>query len=141
MERGRKWTGLPEYQITTTCPYCGVGCQLVMEVKDGRVIASHPARNGSVNHGQACVKGRFGITEFVHHPERLTTPLIRRNGKLDEASWDEALDLIASKLADYSKDQVAVISSAKCTNEDNYLVQKFGRAVLGTNNIDHCARL
>jgi predicted molibdopterin-dependent oxidoreductase YjgC len=94
-----------------------------------------------VNKGQSCVKGRFGIQEFVHHSERLITPLVKRNGEFVETSWDEALDLVADKLANYNKDEIAVISSAKCTNEDNYVVQKFTRAVLGTNSIDHCARL
>ncbi|GAH62104.1 unnamed protein product, partial [marine sediment metagenome] len=91
--------------------------------------------------GRLCVKGRYGISEFVHHPERLTDPMVRRNDRLTETTWDEALDLVASKLAGYPGDQIAVISSAKCTNEDNYIIQKFTRAVLGTNNIDHCARL
>ena len=88
-----------------------------------------------------CASGRFGIAEFVHHPERLTSPLIRKNGELKEASWDEALELVAEGLKHYTPNEVAVIASAKCTNEENYIMQKFGRAVLGTNNIDHCARL
>ena len=141
IERSRKWAGATKGQIITTCPYCGVGCQLALEVDAGKVVASTPEGNGAVNHGQACVKGRFGVTEFVHHPESLTTPLIRRNGSLEEATWDEALDLVASKLGGYKGNEVAVISSAKCTNEDNYVAQKFTRAVLGTNTIDHCARL
>jgi predicted molibdopterin-dependent oxidoreductase YjgC len=87
------------------------------------------------------VKGRFGIAEFVNHKERLTVPLIRKNNRLVEASWDEALDLVSARLAKYRGDEVAVISSAKSTNEDNYVMQKFARAILGTNNIDHCARL
>ncbi len=139
MERSRKEAGLAERQVITTCPYCGVGCQLELHIKGERVIEVTPGRG--VNQGQACVKGRFGITEFVHHPERLTTPLVRRNGNFEEATWEEALDLVASKLSSYKKEEVAVISSAKCTNEDNYVAQKFARAVLGTNNIDHCARL
>ena len=141
MERNRKWAGLPERQIVTTCPYCGVGCQLELQIKGDRIIEVLPKRENAVNQGQACVKGRFGITEFVHHPERLTTPLIRRDGNFEEATWDEALDLVASKLATYKENEVAVISSAKCTNEDNYVAQKFARVVLGTNNVDHCARL
>ncbi|GAH70280.1 unnamed protein product, partial [marine sediment metagenome] len=88
-----------------------------------------------------CVKGRFGIIEFVHHRDRLETPLIKRDGDFVEASWDEALELVASRLGSYQADELAVISSAKCTNEDNYVAQKFARAVLGTNNVDHCARL
>jgi len=141
MERDRKWRGLTEGKVVTTCPYCGVGCQLELQVKGDRVIAVIPKRGGVVNYGQACVKGRFGIAEFVHHPERLTTPLIRRNGRFTEATWEEALELVASQLASYKENGVAVISSAKATNEDNYVAQKFARVVLGTNNVDHCARL
>jgi len=131
----------PDHVVTTICPYCGVGCQLKLEVKDERIISSIPTPGGAVNHGQACVKGRFGIAEFVHHPQRLTFPLIRRNGELKEASWDEALELIARKLKNYKADEIGVITSAKCTNEENYVMQKLARAVLGTNNVDHCARL
>ena len=141
MERSRKWGGLPEKKVVTTCPYCGVGCQLELDVKDGKIRGVDPRGDNSVNQGQACVKGRFGIAEFVHHSERLTMPLIRRDGELVEASWAEALGLVAERLGQYRGSEVAVISSAKCTNEDNYVIQKFGRAVLGTNNIDHCARL
>ena len=141
MERSRKWAGLAERQVLTTCPYCGVGCQLELQLKGDRIIEGLPHRENTVNRGQACVKGRFGIAEFVHHPERLATPLIKKNGKFEAASWDEALDTVASKLASYKKDEVAVISSAKCTNEDNYAVQKFTRVVFGQNNVDHCARL
>ena len=141
VERRRKWEGVAEREVLTTCPYCGVGCQLKLQVKEGRIIESAPQYENEVNRGQACVKGRFGITEFVHHPERLTTPLVKRDGKFVETTWDEALDVVATKLANYKQDKVAVISSAKCTNEENYVIQKFTRAVLGTNNIDHCARL
>ncbi len=131
----------PDRVVITICPYCGVGCQLKLEVKDERIIASIPDPDGAANHGQACVKGRFGIAEFVHHPERLTIPLVRKNGELKEASWDEALDLMASKLRGYTPREIGVIASAKCVNEENYVMQKFARAVLGTNNVDHCARL
>jgi len=131
----------PTREVETTCVYCGVGCQIYLGIRNERVISVRGRREGTVNKGSLCVKGRFGITEFIHHPERLTIPLIRRDGELAEATWDEALGLIAGKLANYGKDEVAVISSAKCTNEDNYIAQKFARAVLGTNNIDHCARL
>ncbi len=141
LERSRKWEGQTEREILTTCPYCGVGCQLELQLKGDRVIEVLPQQENEVNRGQACVKGRFGITEFVHHPERLTSPLVKRDGEFMETTWDAALDIVASKLAGYHKDEVAVISSAKCTNEDNYVIQKFARAVLGTNNLDHCARL
>lgn len=130
----------PTREVATTCPYCGVGCGIYLGIRNEQVISIRGNREG-VNKGRLCVKGRFGIAEFVHHPERLTTPLIRRNGELTEATWDEALDLVATKLAKYSPDEVAVVSSAKCTNEDNYVIQKLARVVLGTNNVDHCARL
>ena len=113
----------------------------MVDVKDGKIRGVDPHGDNSVNQGQACVKGRFGIAEFVHHPERLTTPLIRRDGEFVEATWELALELVAEGFGKYKGSEIAVISSAKCTNEDNYVVQKFGRAVLGTNNIDHCARL
>jgi len=141
IEKSRKWEGPSESQVITTCPYCGVGCQIELQIKDGKIIEGIPSRENDVNRGQACVKGRFGITEFVHHPDRLTTPLIKKNGKFEPAGWDEALDFVADKLAGYNKEEVAVLSSAKCTNEDNYAVQKFTRSVLGHNNVDHCARL
>jgi len=141
MERSRRWEGKIEEQVLTTCPYCGVGCQLNLAVKDGKIIESVPARENDVNRGQACVKGRFGIAEMVHSPDRLTTPLIKRNGKFEPATWEEALSLVASKLGSYSKDATAVLASAKIPNEDNYVAQKFTRAVLGHNSIDHCARL
>ncbi len=131
----------PTHEVKTTCPYCGVGCQMYLGIKNEQVISVRGDRDNNVNKGRLCVKGRFGIAEFISHPDRLTTPLVRRNGKLVETTWDEALDLIASKFANYSKDEVAVISSARCTNEENYLMQKFARVVLGTNNVDHCARI
>jgi formate dehydrogenase alpha subunit len=133
--------GRPDRTVTTTCPYCGVGCQLELEIKDEKITRSVPRPDGAPNYGQACVKGRFGIAEFVNHPQRLTSPLIRKNGELKEASWDEALELVARKLRRYTANEVGVIASAKCTNEENYVMQKFARAVLGTNNVDHCARL
>jgi predicted molibdopterin-dependent oxidoreductase YjgC len=140
-EWNNKWDGIADARVLSTCPYCGVGCQLELQVKKDRIIGASPKGDGTVNQGQACVKGRFGIAEFVHHPDRLTVPLIRKNGDFEEASWDQALDLVAEKLGTYSADEMAVITSAKCTNEENYVIQKFARAVLGTNNIDHCARL
>jgi predicted molibdopterin-dependent oxidoreductase YjgC len=99
-------------------------------------VRGDPANEASQGH--LCVKGRFGY-DFVNHPDRLTTPLVRKNGKLEPATWDEALDLVASKLVEH-RGAFAALASAKCTNEENYLLQKFTRAVMGTNNIDHCAR-
>jgi formate dehydrogenase alpha subunit len=141
IERRRKYEGLPDARVATTCPYCGVGCQLELEMKDGCIMEVLPLRDNDVNRGQACVKGRFSLPEVVHHPDRLTTPLIKKNGSFEEATWDEALELVASKLSSFKKDEVVVISSAKCTNEDNYVVQKFARTGFGHNNVDHCARL
>ncbi len=134
-------------RITTTiCPYCGVGCTIDLHVSQGRVQKVTPNWSRGVNRGALCVKGRFGH-EFIHHPDRLTRPLLRdrATGEFHEVTWDEALDWFASRLAEVKQragpDALAVVSSAKATNEENYLVQKFARAVIGTNNVDHCARL
>ena len=131
----------PRSEVATTCPYCGVGCQIYLGVRQGQVVSVRGNGEGTVNEGKLCVKGRFGIPEFIHHPERLAAPLVKKNREFKEVAWDEALDLVASKLGSYRGDEMAVFSSAKCTNEENYVIQKFTRAVLGTNNIDHCARL
>jgi len=133
-------------RTTTTCPYCGVGCQLDLNVsrKTGRIVRATSKAGCVPNDGNTCVKGRFGL-DFVHSPERLTTPLIRENGSLREATWDEALTLVAERMgeikAESGPDALAGLSSAKTTNEENYIMQKFVRAALGTNNVDHCARL
>lgn len=131
-------------RVKTTCSYCGVGCQMYLHVREGRVVGVSGAEGVAPNYGSLCVKGRFGY-HFTHSPERLTAPLIKKDGKLTEASWDEALDLVAGRLAKiretHGSDSIGVLTSARITNEENYLVQKFTRAVLGTNNIDHCARL
>ena len=138
--KGRKWE---VEKVTTTCPYCGVGCQFDLNVKDGRVIGVTSA-DGDVNGRFLCVKGRFGYG-FIHHPDRLTTPLIKKDGKFVEATWDEAIALVAEKLGavkeQYGGETIGILSSARCTNEENYLMNKLARAVLGPNSIDHCARL
>jgi len=137
-------TGLPDKKVKTTCPFCGVGCNYDLNVKDGKVIGVTSNLTSVVNGRLTCVKGRFGI-DYVHSPERLTTPLIKKNGEFVEASWEEALDLIANKFSEiknsYGSDALAALSSARCVNEENYLMQKFMRAAIGTNNIDHCARV
>lgn len=139
--KGRVWE---TEQTATVCPYCGVGCRLKLHTKNNQIVAVTSDLESGVNQGNLCVKGRFGY-EFVNHPDRLTTPLIKKKGKLTEASWEEALELVAKKFSKIKKghgsDSIAGLSSAKCTNEENYLMQKFMRAVIGTNNIDHCARL
>ena len=130
----------------TTCPYCGVGCQIDINVspKNNRIIRVTSPVGVIPNDGNLCVKGRFAL-EFVGDDNRLTTPLIKRNGKFEAASWDEAIELIATRLNGikqaHGADSIAGLSSAKCTNEDNYVFQKFIRAAIGTNNVDHCARL
>jgi len=130
--------------VLSTCPYCGTGCGLHLQVLDGKLVGTLPAKNHPISEGGLCIKG-WNAHEFVNHADRLRTPLIRKNGKLVEAGWDEALTLVAQKFgtlaAESGPDSVAVLSSAKCTNEENYALQKFTRAVMGTNNIDHCARL
>ncbi|QYX81844.1 formate dehydrogenase subunit alpha [Streptomyces akebiae] len=128
----------------TTCGYCGVGCSLDVVTSDGEVRAVLPARDGPVNQGHACVKGRFAHG-YLTSPERLTRPLLRRDGRLEPVGWDEALGRVArgmrAAVAAGGADAVAAISSARATNEENYLVQKFLRVVIGTNNVDNCSRL
>jgi len=127
--------------VETTCPYCGVGCGLELAVRaDGRLalMAGDAPRNAS-SEGMLCVKGRFG-TGFVHAPDRVTTPLVRREGRWQTASWDEALATAAEGLARH-RGRFGALASAKATNEDGFVIQKFVRAVMGTNNVDHCTRL
>jgi formate dehydrogenase major subunit len=130
----------PAREVSTVCTYCGCGCGILLGVRGDRIVSVRGDTANPVSKGRLCVKGRFG-NDFVHSPERLTKPLIKRDGKFVEADWDEALDLVADKLAKHRGNEFAAIASAKCTNEDNYLLQKFTRAVMKTNNIDHCARL
>jgi formate dehydrogenase major subunit len=131
----------PLTEVSTICPYCGVGCGVLLGTIGNAIVSVRAEEQNPANRGRLCVKGRFGIPEFVNHPERLTTPLVRKNGRLAEATWEEALDLITSKLSQCKGEKFAAIASAKCTNEENYVIQKFTRAVMGTNNVDHCARL
>lgn len=143
--------------VHTTCPYCGVGCTVDLNVKDGKIIRVTSSPEGAVNGMRLCVKGRYGY-DFVHHPDRLTKPLVREyllkgehrprkadRGKWVEVDWETALTITARKIAtlrdSYGPDSIGVLTSAKCTNEENYLMNKFARQVVGTNNIDHCARL
>lgn len=128
-------------EVKTTCPYCAVGCQTYLGIRGNEVVSVRADKEGPSNAGSLCVKGRFGVVDFINHKDRIKKPLIKRNGKFEEASWDEALDLVAQKLKTYKPYEVGIISSARSTNEANYLMQKFGRAVMGTNNVDHCARL
>jgi predicted molibdopterin-dependent oxidoreductase YjgC len=165
--KGRTWQ---VQRVPTVCSYCGVGCQLVLEVKDNRIVkvdalTQHEnTLDGSggattPNHGWTCVKGRFGY-DYVHHPDRLTRPKVRRyilegtpkpedRGEWVEVDWDTALEVTARRLVHIyqetnpasSTGNIGVMTSAKCTNEENYLMNKLARQALGTNTIDHCARL
>jgi len=139
--KGRKWQAK---RVSTVCGYCGVGCSLEINVVNNRPIKVTTHEGLGTNNGVLCVKGRFGY-EFVNHPERLRTPLLREHGNLREATWDEALTYVSTKLKEvkekYGSDSIAGLSSARATCEDNYLFQKFFRAAIGTNNVDHCARL
>jgi formate dehydrogenase major subunit len=130
----------PAHEVKTICSYCGCGCGIYLGVRGSNIVSVRGDVDNPVNKGNLCVKGMFGC-DFVNHPNRLTSPLIKQNGEFVKVSWDEALDFVTTRLAKYKGDQFASIASAKCTNEENYLVQKFTRAVMGTNNIDHCARL
>lgn len=156
----------PTREVRTTCSYCGVGCGLYLGIIGNRVVTARGDVASPVNRGELCVRGRFGY-KFIHSRSRLTGPLVRaydrieavdsskaskpgkpvtrplikQEGQFVEISWDQAVKYVASTLAHYKGDQFAAMSSAKCTNEENYLFQKFVRTVMGTNNIDHCARL
>ena len=146
--------GQPDKRVTTTCTYCGVGCQLDLNVKDGQVIRVTSNPKAPVNGMALCVKGRYGY-DFIHHPDRLTRPRVRqylldgqpkiKDDQWVEVDWDTALNLTARKLREardtYGPNSVGVLTSAKCLNEENYLMNKFARQVIGSNNIDHCARL
>jgi len=129
----------PAREVKTVCPYCGVGCNIYLGVRGDKIVSARGDTENSVNKGNLCVKGRFGYG-FINHPDRLKKPLIKKDDNFIEVEWDEALDYVAQKLSEYEGDEFASISSARCPNEDNYAVQKFTRVVMGTNNVDNCAR-
>ena len=148
--------GKADELVTTICPYCGVGCQFDLNIKEGKIIRVTSNSEAPVNGMHLCVKGRYGY-DFVHHEDRLTKPLVREyllngsprpsDGRGDwvEADWDTAINIVANKFVQVKRESgsnaIGILSSAKCTNEENYLMQKFSRQVIGTNNVDHCARL
>ncbi len=134
-----------EYKnVLTTCIYCGAGCRLYFQVLDGEIVGVLPDKEHPISRGSLCIKG-WNAGSFVNHPDRLKTPLIRKGDQFEEATWNEALALVAEKLGairdESGPDSLGFLTSAKCTNEENYLLQKFARAVIKTNNVDHCARL
>jgi formate dehydrogenase major subunit len=137
---GRSWELT---KVRTTCPYCGVGCQLDLHMKDEQIVRVTGVEDAEPNKGRLCIKGRFGY-DFIYSQDRLTTPLIKENGEFREASWDEAIDLVADRfkqiIAESGPDALGAVSCARSINEDSYQMQKLFRAVFKTNNIDHCAR-
>lgn len=136
--------GFPSSWTKTTCPYCGTGCEMNVGVRDDRIVQVKPVIDAPVNYGHLCVKGRYAF-DFVDAKDRVTEPMIRENGEWRVVSWDEAIRYTAAKLqsinAEFGKESIAVLGSARATNEENYLAQKFTRVVLGTNNVDCCARV
>jgi len=131
-------------KFSSVCPYCGVGCGVEIEVENGKIVKILPQKDHPVSKGRLCIKGAT-LEKVVNHPDRLRYPMIRKGGKFERISWDEALDIIAkefSKIRDiYGKNSIGIFASTKCTNEENYLIQKFARIVIGTNNVDNCTRL
>ena len=130
----------PTREVKSVCTYCGVGCNIHLGVRGDRVVGVRADADNPVNEGSLCVKGRYAY-EFINHPDRLTTPPIKKDGDFVEATWEEVLDLVADKLSGHKGSEFGALSSARTTNEDNYVFQKFVRSVMGTNNVDHCARL
>lgn len=139
--RWRNWE--IEQKVRTTCPYCGVGCQQLLHVKNDRIVKVTGVEGAEPNQGRLCVKGRYGF-DFIYSDQRLKTPLIRENGRFREASFDAALRLVAKRfkeiIAESGPDAIAGVSCSRSINEDSYQMQKLFRAVIGTNNIDNCAR-
>ncbi|MFC2035566.1 molybdopterin-dependent oxidoreductase [Chloroflexota bacterium] len=144
MEKDRTYTGTSNTTVTTTCPYCGCGCSVRLEVKDNQLLRVTPGEENEINKGALCVKGSYGLG-FIHAPDRLTKPLVRSDGDLEQVSWEKALATVAAEFKqiknEYGPDSLAVLGSPRCTNEENYLLQRFARCVLGTNNIDNGGRL
>jgi formate dehydrogenase alpha subunit len=143
-EKEGPYRGTTATSVPTICPFCGCGCSICLEVKDNHIVRVRPGKKSAANHGALCVKGSYGY-DFVHSSERLTSPLTKVNGGFQELPWGKALDLVAAELQRireaHGPSSLAVLGSSKCTNEENYLLQRFTRGVLGTNNIDNGSRL
>ncbi len=144
MEKERTYGGTTNTTRETTCPFCGCGCSICLEVKNGQVVRVSPGKRDSVNRGTLCVRGSYGC-DFVHSPDRLCKPLVKRNETFEEVSWEAALEEVATEFKqirdERGSDSLAVLGSSKCTNEDNYVLQRFARCVLGTSNIDNGSSL
>ena len=134
-ERARRSEGLAETKGETICPLCSMGCEMMVELKDGKIIDALPKVGETVNDGQACVKGRFLLRDVVYSPRRILKPMVRRNGELHEVSWDEALDFASQKLKHYKRKEIALVTSPQITVEDNFLMVKFAREVLMTHQV------
>ncbi len=133
------------YQLVpSVCSYCGTGCGVLFEVLDGKLLRTLPLKTHPVNQGKLCIKG-WNLHDFINSFMRLKSPMLKVNGRFHDVTWDRAISFTADKfrgiIDQYGPDSVGVLVSAKITNEENYLLQKFARAVVGTNNVDHCARL
>lgn len=139
-ERAIKYEALPQEKARTICPLCSIGCELEIELREGRILSSKPSNDGAVNRGQACVKGRFLIKDLVYSPRRILRPLIRANKELEEVGWEEALNFVAQRLEKFEGKETALISSPQASIEEDFLMYKFGRGVLESENIDSCAR-
>jgi len=143
MEKERAYRGTTTTTVDTVCPFCGCGCILHLEVKDNQIVRVKPGES-PVNHGTLCARGSYGY-DFIESPERLTSPLIKVDGDFQKASWEEAIERVAAEFKRikeaYGADSLAVLGSSKCTNEENYLLQRLARVTLGTNNIDNGSRL
>ncbi|SEN57197.1 formate dehydrogenase major subunit [Mesobacillus persicus] len=130
-------------QVKTVCGYCGTGCGLVLDIEDNQIVKIRGDKTAPVNKGQTCVKGGFAY-KYVHAPSRLKTPLIRKAGKLVQATWDEAYEFIAKGLSsiknEFGPEAISMFACARTTNESNYVTQKFMRTAIGSNNIDGCNR-
>jgi formate dehydrogenase alpha subunit len=144
MEKRRAYAGTTSTAVSTVCPFCGCGCIVDLEVKDNHIVRARPGEDGTVNRGTLCVKGSFGH-DFVHSSERITSPLVKVDGEFQEVSWDEALASVAAELGRVKDAKgpgsLALLASSTLTNEESYLLQRFARSVLGTNNIDNASRL
>ncbi len=144
MEKDRVYRGTTKTTVETTCPFCGCGCSICLEVKDNHIVGATPGKEDTVNHGTLCVRGSYSF-DFIHSPDRLTKPLVKANDGFEEVSWEQALERVATEFKrineEHGPNSLAVLGSSKCTNEENYLLQRFTRCVLGTNNIDNGSRL
>jgi len=144
MEKERTYRGTTKTTVQTTCPFCGCGCSICLEVKDNHIVRVTPGKEDLVNKGTLCVRASYGC-DFIHSPDRLTKPLVKVNDSFEEVSWEQALELVATRFKQikdkHGSNSLAVLGSSKCTNEENYLLQRFARCVLGTNNIDNGSRL